>query len=327
MALFRNVGLAAALHGLSLAGTQAQAQERDAFAPEVALEAIVHTEDADRFVALFNKDEVGPDAEALQREYLDPGSPAVAIFTPGRIESGANLAEAIARNPSAYRDAIERCLPVVKDSSRELRAIYLGLHRLFPERPLPQVHVLFGAGNSGGTAGAGAQVLGLEVLCSISPDEEALRQVLRIFYAHETVHTWQKQSDKELANPLLGAILQEGGADYIASLVLGRDPDPSKANWAAPREAELWRQLQADIALFNDPPQSTPEERAKALQRWVANYQNAPEGWPFEVGYWMGMRIWQRYVAASSDVQVATEQVIEWTDFEAILRVAGAPAN
>jgi len=307
MALSRHVGLAVALLGLSLAGTQAQAQEREALAPEVALGAMVHTEDADRFVALFNKGEVGPDAEALQREYLDSGSPAVAIFTPGRIESATNLAEAIARNPAAYRDAIERCLPVVKDSSRELRAIYLGLHGLFPERPLPQVHALFGAGNSGGTADASAQVLGLEVLCSISSDEEALRQVLRMFYAHETVHTWQKQTDKELANPLLGAILQEGGADYIASLVLGRDPDPVKANWAAPRETELWHQLQADLALFDDPAHSTPEERDKALKRWVANYQNSPEGWPFEVGYWMGMRIWQRYVAASSDVHGATE--------------------
>lgn len=325
MALSRHVGLAVALLGLSLAGTHAQAQE--ALAPEVALGAMVHTEDADRFVALFNKGGVGPDAEALQREYLDPGSPAVAIFTPGRIESAANLAEAVARNPAAYRDAIERCLPVVKDSSRELRAIYLGLNGLFPERTLPQVHVLFGAGNSGGTAGAGAQVLGLEVLCSISPDEEALRQVLRIFYAHETVHTWQKQTDKELANPLLGAILQEGGADYIASLVLGRDPDLAKSNWAVPREPELWRQLQADLALFDDPAYSAPQRRAEALQRWVANYQNAPEGWPSEVGYWMGMRIWQRYVAASSDAHAAADQVIDWTDSEAILKVAGTPVN
>ena len=325
MAWLPPVSLAAAFLGLSLAGTQAHAQE--ALAHEVALEAIVHTEDADRFVALLNKGEAAPDAESLQREYLDPGSPAVAIFTPGRIESAANLAEAVARNPAAYRDAIDRCLPVVKDSSRELRAIYLGLHGLFPDRPLPQVHVLFGAGNSGGTAGAGAQVLGLEVLCSISSDDAALRQILRIFYAHETVHTWQRQTDKELGNPLLGAILQEGGADYIASLVLGRDPDPAKSAWAAPREAELWQQLQADLALFDDPARSTPQERAKAMQRWVANYQNSPEGWPFEAGYWMGMRIWQRYVAASPDVRTATAQVIDWTDAGAILDVAGAPAS
>ena len=309
------------------AGSSANAGERKIFAPEDALGAQVHTDDADRFVAVFAASESVPDATALEREYLGPGSPAVEIFTPHRIQSAENLAAAIAKNPDEYRDAIDRCLPVVKDSSRELQAIYLALHGLFPDRALPQVHALFGAGNSGGTAADGAQVLGVEVLCTIASDDDALREMLRMFFAHETAHTWQKQSAEETDNALLFSVLHEGAADYVASLVLGREPMRDKSEWALPREQELWEQLSADIALLDEGDAVEPAEREAAMRRWVGNYGVAPDGWPYEVGYWMGMRIWQRFVAASPEIREAARQVIDWTDAREVLRIAGAPEN
>lgn len=295
------------------------------------LTASIHTEDADRFAALFADTDGKPDAAQLQKRYLDPGSEGVRIFTPNRIRDAAALAAGIAKDPGAYRTAIEQCLPVVKQASAELRSIYLGLRGLFPARPLPEIYIVFGRGNSGGTAGPSAQVLGLEVLCRIAPTPAALRQTLRMFFAHETVHTWQGDSDLPGVNPLLADMLREGAADYIASLVLGTAPNPEREAWGLPREGELWAQFRSDLdataALdWRAVPAGSIGDLAR--HRWVANVGKAPAGWPPEMGYWLGMRIWQRYVERSADKRAALERVLNWTDGAEILaRGAFQPAQ
>lgn len=286
------------------------------------LTVAVDTSDADRFAAVFARTQERPTATDLQREYLDKGSDALRIFTPGRIENAKALADHVASHRDQYRTAIERCLPVAKMASAELRAIYLGLRGLYPDRPLPRIHVVFGRGNSGGTAGPEAQVLGLEVLCELDPDAAALRQRLRMMFAHETVHTWQLPMPADANNLLLRGVLLEGAADYVASLVLGMPPSPEREAWAQARESELWQQFKADIAitrnLTNADYEKNPAAQA-AVRRWIGNYGAAPAGWPFELGYWIGMRIWQRHVSAAKNKRAATDEVLTWSDPEAIL--------
>jgi hypothetical protein len=291
--------------------------------PADPITAIVQTEDADRFAKLFKETSGKPTAAQLQSDYLDPGSYGIEIFTPDRIQNAKALAQQIAAKPEDYRKAIETCLPVVKQSNAELRAIYLALRGLYPTRPLPQIYIVFGRGTSGGMAGPGAQVLGLEVLCAGSPSPERLRQELRMFFAHETVHTWQPGNTGAERNPLLRSVLREGAADYVASLVLGAPPSAAREAWAPQREAELWKQFSADLAAMRDFTWETmqTDKAAKAtMRRWVENYGSAPDGWPFEAGYWMGMRIWERYVDAALDKRAALEDVLLWTDADAVLR-------
>ena len=292
--------------------------------PADPLTATLHTDDADRFATLFAKTKGNPTAAQLKRDYLDKGSFGIGVFTPGRIVDADNLARAIAANPTRYAQAIRTCLPAAKAATADLRAIYLGLHGALPDVKLPQVYIVFGAGNSGGTAKPGAQVLGLEVLCRMSPTPEKLRQTLRHFFAHETVHSFQEDAGMTLArDPLLTAILVEGAADFIAQLVTREEPDAARAAWASPREAELWRQMQADIALTrtltdkDDPEEGSPQ--AKAYARWIGNYSTPPAGWPPELGYWMGLRIWQRYYAAAPDKHAALRAMLAVRDPRAIL--------
>lgn len=283
--------------------------------------ATVHTEDADRFAALFERTGGAPTAQQLQREYLDRGSYGVHVFTDGRIENAANLARQIAERRAKYADAIRRCLPVVKRADGELRAIYLALHGLLPEQPLPQIYVVFGADNSGGTAGPGAQVLGLETLCGLAGNEDALRTVLRAFFAHETVHVFQKD---QTADPLLAETLKEGAADFIATLVTGRQIDPARAAWGAAHEAELWRQFEADLAAMQGAPGSaSARDRAAAFHRWIGNYGSAPEGWPGEAGYWVGQRIWERWYAKQPDKRAAIRRMLTLERLDEVL--AGGP--
>lgn len=283
----------------------------------------VETADADRFALLFKATNGRPSAERLQRSYLDPGSDGVRVFTPDRIVDARHLAEAVAKHPERYAKAIDTCLPIVKDTTAELRATYLAFQGLFPERPLPRLYLVVGAGNSGGTAGPGVQVLGLETLCEIADTPDKLREIVRSFYAHETVHTWQGDLDMaRLGGILAGSVLIEGAADFIATLVTGRQMDPARAAWAAPREAELWRQFEADLATtrtatWSDLKKGSPI--AASFNRWIGNYGSAPAGWPSEAGYWMGQRIWQRWYDRQPDKRAALRRMLVLPDAAAVL--------
>lgn len=282
----------------------------------------IELEDAERFVALFERTGGAPTADQLQAEYLDPGSRGIAIFTPNRIGDANRLAEKIASNPAAYRKAIDECLPTVRAANADLRSIYLGLQGGLPDARLPQVYVLFGAGNSGGTAGPDAQVLGLEVLCRITENRDDLRRLLRHFFAHETVHSLQMQASEapRSGDALLAAILAEGAADFIARLVTGIEPDIERAEWALPREPELWARMHEDIDIVRN----NGEGAHAALRRWVGNYGSPPDGWPGELGYWMGMRIWERYWSAAGDKRLALQAMLSHDDPRRILEL-GAP--
>ncbi|MCG7346926.1 hypothetical protein [Sphingomonas sp. ACRSK] len=286
------------------------------------LTAEIETGDADRFAALLARTEGPLTAEQIQRDYLDGASEGVRVFTPGRIRDAAHLARTVAAKRGLYTEAVRECLPVVKGTTPELRATYLALSGLFPGRPLPRIYLVVGADNSGGTAAPGMQVLGLETLCRIAGSPEALRAVLRQFYAHETVHALQRDGgEPSPGGPLLRAVLAEGAADFIAALATGTEMDPKRAAWGSAREAALWQMLKADLATTadtkGDPARGSPAE--VAMHRWVGNYSSAPEGWPGEAGYWMGQRIWERWYARQPDKRRALEEMLTISDPLAVL--------
>jgi hypothetical protein len=288
------------------------------------LAADIDARDALRFAQLM-KDGALPTAGLLQRGYLDGAGRGVEIFTPMRIVDAHRLARAIAAKPENYRYAIQNCLPQLPALHKDLRAIYLAFAGLLPERPLPAINIVFGAGNSGGTASPEAQVIGLEVTCRPGTTPEQFRTVMRGFFAHETVHTWQTdETPQALADPLLSQALREGVADYLASLVTAEVPDLSRDAWARQRESWLWQQFQGDrLAMLADKDSLRDPMASSRYRRWFANYGSAPEGWPYEAGYWIGMRISEAYVAHARDKHTAIRELIELRDPQAILKASG----
>lgn len=282
---------------------------------------------ARRFADLWRATGGKPTADLIERDYLASGGRAIAVFTPNRIVNAGKLADRIARNPAIYRDAVERCLPWVADTNAELRATYLALHGLFPDRKLPRIAVVIGANNSGGTAGEGIQVIGLEVICRLSPTREAFQEYMRQFFAHETIHTFQGgQSAAEARSPLLASALREGVADYIADLATARVPNPARDSWAREREAWVWQQFRQDAATVREglkPDGEATLEAEEAYSRWFGNAGSPPRGWPDELGYWIGMRIAQRYVAQAKDPHAAIGALLDPGDPEVILRESG----
>lgn len=288
------------------------------------LTADIDARDALRFATLM-KDNAIPTAEILQRDYLDGAGLGVKIFTPGRIVDAQHLARVVASSPDHYRYAIQNCLPQLPALRSDLRAIYLAYAGLLPERPLPALKIVFGAGNSGGTASAEAQVIGLEITCRRGTMPAQFRTRMRAFFAHETVHTWQgDETPQERGDPLLSQTLREGVADYLASLVTGEVPEPSRDEWARQREPWLWQEFQRDRAALRADSEGLRNPMAHPrFLRWIGNYGSAPEGWPSEAGYWVGMRIAEAYVARARDKHAAIRDLLEWRDPETILKASG----
>jgi hypothetical protein len=315
------VFLAAALVTCEVAAAATTPSHVDGVDP---LTADIDASDALRFARLL-ADGKSPTADILQRDYLDGAGQGVKIFTPQRIVDARRLARAVAAKPDNYRYAIRECLPRLPALRSDLRAIYLAYAGLVPERPLPAIDVVFGAGNSGGTASAEAQVIGLEVVCLPGTTPEQFRTKMRGFFAHETAHTWQNADTPEIsADPLLGQALLEGVADYLASLVTGEVPDLKRDAWAHGRESWLWQAFQRDRQAMLDDSASLRDPMASPrFRRWFANYGSAPEGWPYEAGYWVGMRIAEGYVAHARDKRVAIRELIELRDPGAILKASG----
>jgi hypothetical protein len=290
------------------------------------LTATVDVSDAVRFAKLFDAAQGRPSSLQLQQGYLDKGSEAVRIFVPGRIRSAENLAQAIARQPELYRDAIDRCLPLLPETNAELRSIYLSYRGLFRDKPLPAIKIVFGAANSGGTAGHGMQVLGLEVLCKISPTRADFLDLIRGMFAHETAHTFQpEQQPQALQDRLLADTIHEGEADYLALLTTGRVPQLARDQWAREREGWLWAQFQADrrlVRAHTDTAGKLDEAGRAAFSRWIANAGHAPTGWPSEAGYWIGMRICEAYVRKASNPHKAIRDLLATQDPNQILEMS-----
>ncbi len=264
-----------------------------------------------------------PTASQLETAYLSKGGRGVEVFTPNRIVNAENLAATIASEPDVYRDAVERCLPWVSETNRQLRSADLGLKGLFPNHQLPQIAVVVGANNSGGTAAQGIQVIGLEVICRLSPTREAFETRMREFFTHETVHTFQGElSPKARREGLFAQAIVEGVPDYVASLVTGQVPDQDRDQWARAREPWVWQQFRADAAIVRagtDEKGDWSPEAMTAFKRWFANAGQPPAGWPSELGYWVGMQIAAHYVAAAHEPHTALEQLLDPVDPAAIV--------
>ncbi|CAK9068093.1 Protein YffB [Durusdinium trenchii] len=119
--------------------------------------------------------------------------------------------------------------------------------------------------------------------------------------------------------------LLEGTADYNAERVTGETPEPARDAWARAHADLVWERFAADRVTIRDGFfetetnfDMTPEAHA-ARRYWWANYGQAPDGWPYELAYWVGHRIAEGYVANADDPDQALRDLIALDDPAAIL--------
>ena len=271
-------------------------------------------DDAARFAALFDANDGAPGAPVLQSDYLDPGTPGIAIFTPYRIKDAANLARHVAAAPADYRHAIDVCLPEAQRMHDEVSATIVKVGTLLGSLDAAPSYFLFGADNSGGTADTDGLGIGLEVICKGVQTPAQAREVIREFVAHEMTHVFQQRNGLEThQHDLLQHVLSEGFADFIMGQVLGADTriDAARRAYGLAHEAELWRRLQADVAAD------------KGDETWMFNTRTPPPGLPSDLGYWIGRRICESYYDHATDKAAAIRTLLLSHDSRAILDASG----
>lgn len=283
-------------------------------APLAPAGATLVTADAERLATLLLQPSL-PSAETLQSRVLDQGTPGIRIFTPHRIQNAAHLARAIQQQPAAYRKAAALCLPAAQQVQAEAANVMARVAQLLGEKEPATAYALFGAGNSGGTASTAGLALGLEVLCQDVDTPQAARALIMDFVAHEITHVYQSRVTKpEPRETLLWAALTEGVADHVMELARGGAPAGAVANrqrYGLAHEAALWQRFQADRG--GKPP----------FGSWMYDQRPSPGGQPPDMGYWVGKRISEAYLARAADKALGLRALVELRDPEQILRDSG----
>lgn len=299
------------------------AEEQAAPFPPDPADARIVTADLERFWQAWDavQAEEGREArEAVLRErYLEPASAGLREFYRLRIGSTWNLLDAMEHAPGYYR-SLRALTPQARAVAEPVREAYAKLEELYPPAVFPDVYLLMGSLNSAGTIGETGLLIGFEMhgrregapldelnrwLHDVLRPPEALPYII----AHELIHFQQTLPEQPT---LLEAVIVEGSADFLAELIAGGHINQHIHEWALPREEAIWRRLEA---------RADASDYADFLYGGAG--ENRPEGWPADVGYFVGYRIAQAYYERAEDKRKAIADILTCTDFAALLAASG----
>lgn len=279
-------------------------------AAAVPSQAEVRTSDVELFYRVYDAAHGAPDAQTLQREYLEGGSDGVRQFIPHRILSAEALAKAIAENHAVYEQA-RACAAVLPKVRVRLAGVFRKLAAIDPQARFPPVIILIGRNNSGGTTGPSGVLIGLEVACRADWLQPDLTDRLVHLIAHEYGHVQQFPQGGEDAHPdtVLKQSLVEGEAELIAELTAGEASESYLQRWTRGHEREIGAAFLADLD-------------SRDLKPWLYTGVGTPEH-PGDLGYWLGYCVAKDYYRRARDKRAALRTLLELRDPHQILTDSG----
>ena len=273
-----------------------------------AAEPVIETGDVDRFYQVYDAAGGRPTAEALQRDYVDPGSDGLHELARMRKVTGQSIADAIAKRPEIYSKARD-CANTLPSVRERLAVVLRKLGDLYSQARFPPITIAVGRGKPVGVGGreSGVQI-GLEALCAtdwINPDiEDRFVGVI----AHEFVHVQQAVAFSEMENvTVLAASLEEGTAEFVTELTTGSIAYSYMSGLTAGREREIETAFAADAEKTD-------------LSAWL--YNSTPEQ-PADLGYWVGDRIVKSYYQRAADKRLAVRDILEMSNPKEFLVKSG----
>jgi hypothetical protein len=273
-----------------------------------AAEATIDIEDVEPFYRIYDAANGRPNAEQLQRDYIDAGSDGLSYFAKARNTTATRIAEAIAAQPEIYSSA-RRCLNVLPRVRARVEAALRTLGRLYPESRFPPVTIAVGRGRpvAVGSPATGIQI-GLEALCATDWMNPNVEDRFVHVIAHEYAHVQQPPAVADNEHPtVLEGSLMEGAAELTAELIAGKVAYSHLAATTAGRERDI------ETAFVADQDKSD-------LSNWLFN---TTPGKPGDLGYWVGYRIVKTYYQGASDKRQALREILEMTDAKAFLAKSG----
>jgi hypothetical protein len=244
-------------------------------------------------------------AAIFQREYIDHGTLGLEDLNRiGRVDSE-GLAKIIESYANYYKAIRQVTLDIEKQRAETVSA-FRKLKELYPPASFPDTYFAIGHFEGGGTASNEGLLIGAEMYArapgvpTVELDEwenshaQAPSELPPVI-AHEMVHFHQAYSSQE---SLLCKCLNEGSADFISELMVGRLlATIQKAHeWADPRERELWDEFQKEM-------------NGTDISHWL--YAGSGKGdRPTDLGYWMGYKIVEAYYRNATDKKQAIKDIL-----------------
>jgi len=282
-------------------------------------EARVHTEDLDRFYeALAAHDQGMPLKRALRKHYKRPASAGLREAWRINIRSVGKLAYAV-RSARPYYEALEPLLEEVDAEQDQIREVYQRLEAHIPDAVHPDVYLVVGRLNSAGTLSDTGLFVSVEMFGRDTgvPFREGswLDRVIKrmddldAIVAHELAHYQQTQE----SSTVLEACLLEGIADVFAEQLAGRHLNPTVYAFAEAHEDAIWERF-------------LRQRSNSGSGDWLYRSPRI-EGWPQDLGYYIGYRIGMAHLERAESPSEGLQQLLDWTDAEAFFEESGLPAE
>jgi Predicted Zn-dependent protease (DUF2268) len=272
---------------------------------------VIHIEDVARFYKVYESAHGHPDAEKLQRDYIDPGSPGLHHLEKIRNVTGATIVEAMTAHPQIFENA-KRCMAVLPRVRLRVASALRKLDRLFPKATFPPVTIVISRGKPAGVADASGVIIGLDALCAVTYLNPNMEERFVHTITHEYTHVQQANLSPALYNDpkptVLDASLIEGAAEFIATLISGETAYHSPY---AP--ADRSRDEEVETRFVTD-------ENEADLSRWIDNGTLTEPG---DLGYWVGYRIVKAYYEHAANKRQAVREILEMKNPKAFLAKSG----
>ena len=265
------------------------------------------TSDIDRFWNTVDNYE-GDLSLALEENYIKPGTEGLKDFIPKRIISSSYLASTYLEDKDYYTN-IRMSTMQVDSTKKEIVKYYKLFKKIYPKAKFPDIYYVIGSRNSGGTASKNGLLIGAEVYTDFN------KYVPTVI--HELMHFNQTKYKSSWGTPLTQAI-HEGGADFIASLVLGDSirMNDETYNYGYQHEKELWIE-------FSNKMHETGKVGKLEQYKWF--YGGQEEGLPMMLGYFIGHQIAKSYYDKMEDKQKAIYRILNNHFSKRFLEDSGYP--
>lgn len=228
----------------------------------------------------------------------------------------------VVRSKSKYFASIRPNTMKAAQVVEKVRELFYKFKVIFPEAQFSDVYLMMGGMSTGGTFANNSILIGTEMFSrgTDTPTDElsAWEKVvtkpiddLPVLICHELIHIEQGYLGMNYGNTLLGGVLQEGGADFVSELFVGRHTHEHLHTYGNPRQKELW-------AEFSQAMNST------TINKWLYNANDASLGnRPADMGYYIGYKICEAYYNKVANKQEALREMMSIKNPALFLQASG----
>ena len=243
----------------------------------------------------------------LRDYYINKGTEGLKSLMEVRHYTEKEWIEAIYNYPKFWASVKVSTL-TVQNLKTEIEADILKLKQAYPELKPSTIYFTVGAFRTNGTTQGDKILIGSEMaLADSSTVVDELPTRLQTFYrqynprknlaflcTHEYIHTQQK----EIVENLLSMCLYEGVAEFVASLVTGKNSGSPAIEFGKANQDKVVKQFVADLFTMSN------------NYNWLWG-ENKNEFKVRDLGYYIGYEICERYYNSSKNKATAMKELIE----------------